>query len=59
MDRLKLEHHLKHLQTLHELLDSEIKKKYSSYGNDSLVTEMKKKKLKLKEEIETIKQQLI
>jgi hypothetical protein len=59
MDRLKLEHHLKHLQTLHESLDAEIKKKYGSYGNDSLITEMKKKKLKLKEEIESIKQQLI
>ena len=59
MDKLKIQHHIKHLQELHNGLDDEIKKQYEKYGNDRLVTELKKKKLKLKDEIEGFKNQII
>jgi hypothetical protein len=59
MDKLKIQHHIKHLQELHNDLDEEIKKQYEKYGNDRLVTELKKKKLKLKDEIEGFKNQII
>lgn len=59
MDRLKIEHHIKHLQDLHDELDKQIKEEYAHYGEDRLVTELKKKKLKLKDEIEGFKSQLV
>jgi hypothetical protein len=39
-------------------LDAEIIKEEKHYGNDALVTAMKKKKLQLKTEIENLKTQL-
>lgn len=59
MDKLKIQHHIKHLQELHDDLDKQIQEQFSHYGNDRLVTELKKKKLKLKDEIEGFKNQLI
>jgi hypothetical protein len=59
MDRLKIEHHIKHLQEMHDGLDNDIKEEEKHYGNDALVTLLKKKKLKLKDEIEGFKSQLI
>jgi hypothetical protein len=59
MDRLKIEHHIKHLQEMHDGLDKDIREEEKHYGNDALVTFLKKKKLKLKDEIEGFKSQLI
>ena len=58
MDKQKLEHHLTHLEKVHRELDAEIIKEEKHYGNDALVTAMKKKKLQLKTEIENLKTQL-
>jgi hypothetical protein len=55
MDEGKKERHIKHLQEVHDELDKEIQKQYSEYGNDSLVSSMKKRKLQLKDEIERTK----
>lgn len=59
MDRLKVEHHIKHLQEIHDDLKKQIKEEEKRYGNDALVTYLKKKKLKLKDEIEGFKNRLI
>ena len=59
MDKLKIEHHIKHLQELHDDLDKQIHEEEIHYGNDNLVRVLKKKKLKLKDEIEGFKNQLI
>lgn len=59
MDKLKIQHHIKHLQELHDDLDKEIQTQYKKYGEDRLVTELKKKKLKLKDEIEGFKNQIV
>lgn len=59
MDKLKIQHHIKHLQELHDDLDREIQIQFKKYGEDRLVTELKKKKLKLKDEIEGFKNQII
>ena len=59
MNKIKIEHHIKHLQELHDGLDKEIQMQYNRHGNDRLVTELKKKKLKLKDEIEAFKNQII
>ena len=58
MDKLKIQHHIKHLQELHDDLDKQIKDEYAKYGEDRLVSELKKKKLKLKDEIEALKKLL-
>lgn len=58
MDVTKAQHHLKHLEKVHRELDSEIIKEERHYGNDALVTSMKKKKLQLKIEIENLKRQI-
>jgi hypothetical protein len=44
---------------MHDGLDKDIKEEEKHYGNDALVTFLKKKKLKLKDEIEGFKSQLI
>jgi hypothetical protein len=54
----KNEHHLIHLEKVHRELDAEIIKEEKHYGNDALVTSMKKKKLQLKTEIENLKRQI-
>ncbi len=59
MDSKKIQHHIKHLQDLHDDLDKQIQEEEKHYGNDALVTFLKKKKLKLKDEIEGFKSQLI
>jgi hypothetical protein len=58
MEKQKLEHPLVHLEKVHRELDAEIIKEEKHYGNDALVTAMKKKKLQLKREIENLKTQL-
>jgi len=59
MDKIKIEHHIKHLQELHEDLEKELNEQQKHYGDDRLVTILKKKKLKLKDEIQAFKNQII
>lgn len=54
----KIQHHIKHLQEMHDDLDKEIQKQYDEYGDDMLVNYLKKKKLSLKDEIESLKKHL-
>ena len=54
----KLEGHINHLQQVHDDLDRQIQEEYASYGEDRLVSVLKKKKLHLKDEIENFKKQL-
>ena len=58
MDKVSLEHHVKHLEEQHRELDQKIKTEYIIYGNDSLVNSMKKQKLHLKDEIQNFRKQL-
>lgn len=52
MTQSKIDDHVKVLQERHEYLDSEIKKLESVNGNQVVIIDLKKKKLKLKDEIE-------
>ncbi len=58
MEKNNLEQQLVRLEKVHRELDAEIIKEEKHYGNDALVTSMKKKKLQLKTEIENLKTQL-
>lgn len=51
----KVERHIKHLQEQHDELDRKIQNYYDEYGDDATLNTMKKKKLKLKDEIENFK----
>lgn len=51
----KVERHIKHLQEQHDELDRKIRDYYDEYGDDATLNTMKKKKLKLKDEIENFK----
>ena len=50
----KLEGHVNYLQRVHDDLDKEIQEKFAQYGDDSSVQTLKKKKLRVKDEIETL-----
>ena len=58
MNSEKIQHHIKHLEELHKNIDNLIKDSTKHYGNDAEVTQLKKKKLRLKDEIESFKKQL-
>ena len=58
MDAEKIKNHIKHLQQEHDELDVQLAEQQKHYGNDALVTFLKKKKLKLKDEIEGFKSQI-
>ena len=58
MDKVKMQHHIAHLQHLHDSVDKQIQQIYREYGNDIAVQQLKKKKLKLKDEIEACKKEL-
>ena len=51
----KIQHHIKHLQEKHDELDDKIKREYTTYGDDLVVTALKKEKLELKDEIEKMR----
>jgi uncharacterized protein YdcH (DUF465 family) len=51
MNKTKFENHIKHLQDLHNDLNNKIKESYLRYETDIKVSSLKKKKLKLKDEI--------
>ena len=59
MNKEKIEHHIKHLEHQHDQLEKELEEQQKHYGEDRLVTILKKKKLKLKDEIEGFKNQLV
>jgi hypothetical protein len=54
----KIQHHIKHLEEMHRNIDNLIKDSVKHYGNDQEVNELKKKKLRLKDEIENFKKQI-
>ena len=58
MDKVKIEHHIKHLEEQHNKLDKEIIREESNYGNCAVISILKKKKLKLNDEIEGFKKQI-
>ena len=58
MNSDKWEYRLKHLELTHLELDSRIKKMEQLHEDDLLIRQMKKQKLKLKEQIETIRKDL-
>jgi hypothetical protein len=49
---------LKSLETKHRTLDNKIKELYNEGTDDLSITQLKKQKLKLKEQIETVKKEL-
>ena len=49
MDSQKIENHIRHLQERHDIMDTEIKRVESTHGNQTMIIDLKKKKLKLKE----------
>ena len=51
-DRIRL------LQERHDMLDREITRVEQTHQNQSMIIDLKKKKLKLKDEIEALKKQL-
>jgi len=58
MNKEKMQHHITHLQQLHDAVDKQVEKIYKEYGNDVTVQQLKKKKLKLKDEIESCKKEI-
>lgn len=53
----KLEHHISHLEEKLERLKHEVEEEYA-HGNDLRWEELKKKKLKLKDEIESCQRKI-
>ena len=58
MNKEKIEHHIKHLEQLHKRTEVELQKEQNFHNNEPKVTELKKNKLKLKDEIEKLKKQI-
>ena len=58
MDKLKIENHIKHLQEKHDILDKQIWELDCLYDESIECHNLKKKKLKLKDEIEKFKKQI-
>ncbi len=59
MDKVKIEHHINHLQKQHDNLDKKIQEEEAHHGNCAAITILKKNKLKLKDEIEGFKKQIL
>ena len=58
MNKEKLEHHLKHLEERHAVLEKKIKDGYSHYLDDMHLGKIKHEKLGIKREITQTKKQL-
>jgi len=58
MIKEKIERHMHALQEKHDILDKEIKDAYMDNVGDLEIEKMKKKKLRLKDEIESCKKQI-
>ena len=56
--REKLEHHIKHLQEQHDILDKDIADLYKNHADEYQIEKMKKQKLNLRDDIERLKQQI-
>ena len=54
MDKLKIEHHIKHLQHKHE----DLEKRIASNPTDYILRVLKKEKLQIKDEIEKLRLKL-
>jgi len=59
MDQQKIENHIKVLQDRHDRLDSEIQQLEKGVSNTSMIVDLKKRKLKLKDEIAELQKQLV
>lgn len=59
MNNEKIKHHIQHLQKEHDELEKDLKEQQKHYGEDRLVTIIKKKKLQLKDEIQRLKNLII
>lgn len=53
MNHLKLQHHLEHLEQRHRELDKEIKELYNSYDDEFHLRQLKKERLRIKEQIQS------
>ena len=58
MNKEKLQHHLKHLEDRHSLLEKKIKDGYSHYLDDVYLGKIKHEKLGVKREIAKTEKQL-
>lgn len=58
MDQQKIENHIKVLQDRHDRLDSEVQQLENNLSNTSVIVDLKKRKLKLKDEIAELQKQL-
>ena len=58
MNSDKWEYRLKHLELTHLELDTQIKKLETARQDETMIRQMKKQKLKLKEQIENIRKDL-
>jgi hypothetical protein len=58
MDREKIQNHIKHLQDRHDTLDRLIQEEHNRYQDDKAVSNLKKEKLALKDEIEKFNKDL-
>ena len=43
MNKVKMKHHIAHLEQLHDSVDKQIQKIYREYGNDVAVQQLKRK----------------
>lgn len=59
MTEEKIVDHIKLLQERHDYMDAEIKRVESTHTNQMMIVDLKKKKLKLKDEIEKLKRQIL
>ena len=55
MNTEKVERHIDHLQQQHHDLDIDLKNELQHFGNDRVISDLKKKKLSIKDEIERLK----
>jgi uncharacterized protein YdcH (DUF465 family) len=58
MTKEKLQHHISHLEEKHRILDKEITERDCHYDESKECADLKKKRLKLRDEIESCKKRL-
>ena len=58
MDALKLQHHIKHLEEKHALLERKIAEGFTHYLDDVYLSKMKQEKLAIKQQLEESKDKL-
>ena len=59
MNKEKIEHHIKHLQEQHKKLEKQLKEEELHHGSCAVISILKKNKLKLKDEIESCRKQIV